>query len=111
QSSTSVGTVVDIIGSLIYQHDESQDDPTPEKERLISSENIDEFKEIALGAIQAAVENGVLLGSPNLTYTLHRWKDWSGNKEVREWAKQISTSDEGLLRLVYAFLNVRWVQG
>jgi predicted KAP-like P-loop ATPase len=111
EQSRSVSTVVNIASNLAYQYEPDRKDPVPPEERVVPEESLPRVTDIALKQIRDAASNGLLLRSPNLTHTLHRWKGWASGDEVRQWAASAIESDDDLLTFVDAFLNVRWVQG
>lgn len=111
QQSSSVSTIVNTVATLIGQQDEDRENPTPVEERVVQEEHLAYFQDVALVSIRRAVEEQRLLESPNLSYTLHRWKDWDDISNVRDWVEDVVEDDDGLIRFVHAFLSVRWVRG
>lgn len=77
---------------------------TRESDRTVTIDQLDQLEDIMLGRIRSSASNGSLINAPNFKTILTAWKEWSGsNDEIREWVKEITATDEGLIRFLSHF--------
>lgn len=74
-------------------------------ERLISEEEVDEFKKLCVEKIKKFSKDGKLNKHPKLSYILYDWIKWGGEKDAKQFASHLASTDEGLVYLVMAFLS------
>jgi predicted KAP-like P-loop ATPase len=77
-----------------------------EEEYLVSQDAAHELQAICLTKIRAAANSGALAGHAQLASILYRWRDWSSIDEPRAWVETLTQSDEGVLALLVAFLQI-----
>jgi predicted KAP-like P-loop ATPase len=102
----AVGTIVHEVAVLGQEHGKhSQRQPPPEEARVVNVAHLTDLEHLALTKIQTAAQDGLLLATPSLPSILYRWRDWGGEKEVKEWVDAIIRKDQGLLTFLEAFLQ------
>lgn len=74
-------------------------------ERLISDEEVSEFKQLCVAKIKKFRKEGKLSKHPKLAYILYDWMRWGGEQEAKQFASDLASSDEGLVSLVMGFLS------
>ena len=72
---------------------EGQQSKKPKEEKLLTREEAEEVKEVALTLLRKHKDSPLLYKSRRLLSILYQWEKWSKNEEVREWVKNI-LSDE-----------------
>lgn len=77
--------------------------PGPENEWLVSAPQLVELESVVLEKIRASAADGSLIGAPLFDHTMHRWADWGGEEEVKEWVKEVTSIDGGLALFVSRF--------
>ncbi len=75
------------------------------EERLVDTQHLGELERIALNMIKEKAKDNDLLKKPKLPSILYRWRDWEGDKPVREWVSKAISSDEGLVDFLTGFLS------
>lgn len=111
EESDSIGIISEMVHYLIYQHNEEEEKRyiVPVDERLIESNDIDTFKKLVLEKIRTISDSLKILQSPNPISLLYNWKEWGKEDEVKEWAKKVIETDDGLLNFLNAFKSEqRW---
>jgi predicted KAP-like P-loop ATPase len=83
----------------------SPDQNRDENEYLVSQEAAHDLQAICLTKIRAAADSGALAGHSQLASILYRWRDWASIEEPRAWVQTLTQSDEGVLKLLVAFLQ------
>ncbi len=86
------------------------DEPSLEEEWLISAKHLKELEELALKRVQDAAQENSLLQTPGLPQILYYWRQWTSEEEVKQWVQQVSSDDEGLLKLLEKFLGKTFSQ-
>lgn len=81
-----------------------------EVERLVGTQHLDELERIALNRIKEKAKDNDLLNKPKLPSILYRWRDWEGDKQVREWVSSAISSDEELVDFLTGFLSRAYKQ-
>jgi predicted KAP-like P-loop ATPase len=76
-----------------------------EDDQTVSADDLDGLKSLIVEKIRSAASADELIDSPDLGHLLYRWADWGSEDEPRTWANRVSQSDEGLIRLLSAFLG------
>ena len=94
---TLVSTIEAANGQPPYIDDEGQD--------LFSHEGIDEAKNRLLKRIRKARDQDQLFSLSDHLEVIFRWSDWAGPDEVKSYLCQQIESDEGLLRVLVAFIS------
>lgn len=64
-----------------------------DKEKLLSKEEAEEVKDVALGLLREQKDSEILYKARNLLSILYDWERWCGIEEVKEWVENI-ISDE-----------------
>lgn len=102
----SISTIVYSIEYLGREHGKYEAERvTPEEERLVSSEHLDELEEFAFEKLQDIVQHDSLLETPKLPAILYWWRDRAGEEEVRQWVRKAVEGDEGLAAFLERFLQ------
>ncbi len=87
------------------------DGPLPEQDRTVNQDQLEKLEKLVLDKIRKAAKENILIDVPNLVSILHRWQSWtSDDQEVKAWVNQISTSDEGLVKLLRHFGHIQRAQ-
>lgn len=77
-----------------------------EEEGLFTAEHREELKRLALEKIRDAARQNVLLQAPKLVHILHRWRDWAGEQEVKQWVQDdVIGDDQKLVEFLEKFLQ------
>jgi len=74
-------------------------------ERLILETDVEEFKRLCVEKIKKFCKEGKLDKHPRLAGILYDWIRWGGEKEAKQFASQLASTDGGLVNLVMAFLS------
>lgn len=90
------------------QHGEFGADPSPERDRLIDEDGLNQLKQIVADRIRELADDDSLLGEPELWSILGLWRDLTDEEnEVTQWVESaIDECDEALIRLLEA---AKWV--
>lgn len=90
------------------QHGEFSADPSPERDRLIDEDGLNQLKEIVADRLRKLADDDSLLDEPELWSILGLWRDLTDDRdEVREWVESVvDESEEALVRLLEA---AKWV--
>lgn len=78
---------------------------SPEEERLLSREHLEELERIYLERIRVASKSINFIKTPKLSGILYRWKEMSQDSEVADWAGEAVATPEGLAQFLEAFLQ------
>ena len=76
-----------------------------EKEFIISEEDLDKLKAIALKRIRHEANEGKLMNRPNFGYILSQWRNWSNSDEPEDYASCVASTDEGIIKLLVGFVS------
>lgn len=76
-----------------------------EDDQTVSADDLIELKGLIVEKIRLSATSGELIDSPDLGHLLYRWADWGTEDEPRVWATHVAETDEGLVRLLSAFLG------
>jgi len=107
----AISTIVKEVATLGQQHGKyGAKQPEPEENRLISAQHLQELEKIALEKVRNAAQQDILLQAPELPSILYRWRDWAGEKEVKQWVQKVITNDKGLVKLLEKFLQKTFIQ-
>ena len=101
-------TIVGEVVSLGQQHGKyGANQLSPEEERLISAQHLQELEKIALNKVRDAAKGDRLIQVPHLPLILHCWRDWAGEEEeeVKGWVRRVICDDEGLVKFLEQFLQ------
>jgi predicted KAP-like P-loop ATPase len=102
----SISTIVHSIEYLGQEHGKYEaKQVTPEEERLVSSEHLEELEEFAFEKLQDTVQHDSLLEALRLPAILYWWRDRAGEEEVRQWVQKAVEGDEGLAAFLERFLQ------
>jgi predicted KAP-like P-loop ATPase len=84
------------------QHGEFGADPSPERERLLGEDELNQLKQIFVDRIRELADDDLLLDEPELWSILGLWRNLTDeDDEVREWVETaVGESDEALVRLL-----------
>ncbi len=72
-------------------------------ERLLADESVEDLKQLALGRIRTAANDGKLAATRDLLSILYRWREWANAEETRAYCSELAKMPEGAVRLVVAF--------
>jgi hypothetical protein len=75
--------------------DDSRNEARVELE--LSQEDADELKSLCVAKIKTAAAGGELSKSPHLGVTMYRWLHWENADEVKEYARKLVETDEGVI--------------
>ncbi|MEQ6360495.1 P-loop NTPase fold protein [Thermoanaerobacter thermohydrosulfuricus] len=84
-------------------YEKHQDLEKPDKSLLLDIDQLVKLKEIALDKVKEAAGEGGLLNTPFLPAVLYFWKELRGESEVKDWVKEIISSDEKLIIFLSKF--------
>jgi len=79
-------------------------DEAKEDSMLIPKDKLPELHEACLVKIKEHKQAGTLKTNQNLLSILYRWKSWSKSDDWKEYVKEITTTDEGLLEFLKPFI-------
>jgi len=68
-----------------------------------SSEDLRELQSLCISKMQASAASSVLPKSPHLGMLLFRWLDWGVEDEVKEYARKLADTHEGVIDLLVGF--------
>jgi predicted KAP-like P-loop ATPase len=107
----SVSMIVREVQHFRYHHDKNEEkEETPEAEREVSIEHLEELEKLAIHKVRYAAQRGTLLMSPGLHTTLQFWKEHGGEDEVKRWMKTVINDDNSLLVLLEEFMQKSFSQ-
>jgi hypothetical protein len=66
---------------------------------------LEELKSLIVKKIREDAAANRLVHRPDLGHLLYRWHGWGNDVEPREWVKDLAKRDDGLVRLLEAFLG------
>ena len=105
-SSSSLVVIVEYIRMLDREHGRyGSQDKIPEKDQLLSGEQLTQLEQLALEKIRTAAQEGRLLNVQFLPSLLYGWMDWSNETEVKNWVKDITRDEKGLALFMEKFLS------
>jgi len=78
---------------------------TTGNQALLASAELDRLKIAWLERMRSVAGKAPFALHPELPRLLAAWRQWAGDAEVRAWCDRAVASDEGLLRLIAAFLQ------
>lgn len=112
----SIYTVVHEVGVQGQQHGKwtSEKEPRkPEEERTVNAAQLEELEKLACEKIRAWAAAGRLTAHSHLVSILYSWKRWcqDGKKEVSQFVKNMTETDEALILLVRAFVGKSYSHG
>jgi predicted KAP-like P-loop ATPase len=106
EKGEALGTIVREVAIVGQQHGKyGGRGDTPEEDRLLTPEHVEQLEQLAARRIRQAAEQGTLLGHPQLASILYRWRDWGTEAEVKEWVEHVAQTDDGFITLLQAFVN------
>jgi len=111
QNGKSVATIESMVVSLGQQHGKhGAPKPSPEADRLLSSNQLEELERLALEKIREAARQDSLLNARKLPSILARWAEWGTQAEVNEWVQRVIATDDGLVNFLEKFLHKTYSQ-
>ena len=109
--SDSISLITRFVSYLAGEHGKyTNNPPTPEQERILTANHVEELERIALKTIRSARDN-TLIETPYLPHVLLRWSNWAGEAEVKNWVEGAVTSDAGLLKYLSKYLQKSFSAG
>ncbi len=104
QASTSLGTVVEVMQQLRWEHERYGNQGLFEPDRIINGEHLDSLEKLVLERIQLAARTGDLLQVRNLLHVLDLWSWIAGprleqkdTRSPKDWVQHIiRNNDENL---------------
>lgn len=92
--------IADFMRDLIWEHGLAQNAVSPLSERLLSRENTEQLRDrFAERMNQAEIQQKLLLRQSILGY-LYAWKEMSSEGTVKEWVREVTSSEQGLIDLL-----------
>lgn len=76
-----------------------------ESDWTVTTEHLQELKQLVIAKIRRAASEERLLFTPDLVHILYRWSDWGTADEARDWATEATSNDDGLLHLLTAAMG------
>ena len=101
----AVSIIIGEVYTLGWQHGKYGGKKMPEEECIVSGKQLEELEGIALRKIRDASLSKNFIKTPKLANILYRWRDWEGEKPVKEWVRDVIASDEGLVDFLAVFLS------
>lgn len=98
---------------LLREHGEYDADPSPEADRLLDMEDINELKSVVVETVSDAAATGDLIDVPWLKRPLEQWRDWGDPEEPEEWVDQSVSDDFSLVEFIDAMSfvsTVNWTE-
>lgn len=102
RESACVGMVVMYMGSESNAEARSKNPDS----MAIRETSVSRFCQLCVEQINKAASNGALHTQRYLAHLLFRWRDWSGNDEVRAWVSKLTANQQGVIAFLRAFLHV-----
>jgi predicted KAP-like P-loop ATPase len=115
-ATDSIYTVVHEVGVQGQQHGKwtsKKEQPDPEENRTVNAAQLEELEKIACDKIRESAAAGRLGEHPNLVSILYSWQRWcpDGGEAVTQFVKAMAKRNEGLIRLIQAFVGKSYSQG
>lgn len=112
----SLYTIVHEVGVQGQHHGKwtSREEPSePEEKRPVNGEQLSVLEKLACDKIQLWAEDGRLKDHPKLISILYSWKRWcdDGEQAVKEYVNDMVSTDNGLIRLICAFVSKSYSHG
>lgn len=104
----------DFASSALDQHESRENKKLkPEGDRLLTKEDADEVKTLAVQIIRQAAADSSLAHQKDLLRLLYRWRAFvdGDSKEILTWTASLMESDEGALQLASALVSETWSIG
>jgi predicted KAP-like P-loop ATPase len=111
--SASIGWLVDLANSAYRDHHPREGgEPNPDRIILLTESDTKALQMLALDAIRAAAESGVLLDHPRLAPLLFRWQELAADKgaEVKAWTATKLEDDEAIVKIAARYTSHSWSQ-
>ncbi len=109
-----LGWLIDFVSSALDEHNPRADGSSsrPAEMCLVDESHTARLKGMALGAIEAAVNDDDLLDHPRLPYILFRWRDLCEDNpaDLTAWVSEQLLNDVGVAKLAKAFTSESWSQ-
>ena len=104
ESAGSVALVVRFVFALGEEHGKYGDRRNRLHTPAAPEELVERLEKIAIKRVETAAVDSSLLQTPQLSYTLHRWRQMADEKAPTTWVQAIvQENDENLLLLLHAF--------
>ena len=84
----------------------SERNPSPEEQRIVSEQHLNDLEALCLNKIRSSAKDGTLIEAPELSMVLFLWGGWSDFDEPRQWVEEICKDDHNLLNILSAFVGV-----
>lgn len=92
--------IADFMRSLVWEHGLAQNSVSPLSERLLSRETTEELRgRLAERMNQGGLQQQFLQRDSILRY-LYAWKDMSSEETVKQWVREVTSSEQGLVDLL-----------
>jgi predicted KAP-like P-loop ATPase len=96
----SISMIVETATSLARQHGKYGTQARPPEQRLLTLDHAERLERIALKKIRDAAEQDALVRLPDFTSILYRWREWTGDEEVKKWVQHAVETDDGLSTII-----------
>ncbi len=91
--------------ALEDEHEMKGPQPTPEDQRLLTKEHMNNIKKLVVEKIKEASRNGKLAQTPKLENVLNYWKYNGDETEVSTWINDFIKPDSGLADFLELFVG------
>ncbi|MQB56050.1 P-loop NTPase fold protein [Rahnella sp. RcJ3] len=92
--------IADFMRELIWEHGLAQNAVSPLSERLLSRENTEQLRDRFADRMNQQEMRSQLLSHQSLLRYLYAWKEMSAMETVKEWVREVSSSEQGLFDLL-----------
>ncbi|WP_255322594.1 hypothetical protein [Enterobacter cloacae complex sp.] len=99
-SGTSPFWTADFMRDLIWEHGLAQNRVSNPSEALLSREITEQLRDRFAARMNQEEMRGQLLSRQSLLGYLYAWKEMSSLETVKDWIKEVSSTDHGLIDLL-----------
>lgn len=92
--------LADFMRELIWEHGLAQNAASPLSERLLSRDNTEQLRDRFADRMNQQEMRSQLLSHQSLLSYLYAWKEMSAIEAVKEWVREVSSSEQGLFDLL-----------
>ena len=72
---------------------------------ILTSDELEELKQILVKKINAATTNNTLPDEKNLVFILYRWREWESKTAVTNYIRNLISTKKGLLTFLKSFIS------
>jgi predicted KAP-like P-loop ATPase len=103
--SKSLFTAVHELREQGREHAEEMDSYQPLEFRDLAPDQLDALQKLLVARIEAWAKNGSLTDHPRLLPILYAWRDWGNEEDCKQFVKQMTNTDKGLVAFLMATLD------